>query len=132
VITAGESIRRSHNNLQPAASAYLFDLDFYYANGVESEYTIDAYAFGNVTRFINHSCKPNLRVHPCFIETWNPSLHHLAFFAKRDILAGEELSFDYLGENAGEPMRKTNNNNGTAKPKLSCSCGAPTCRGFVY
>ncbi|CAL8128527.1 unnamed protein product [Orchesella dallaii] len=59
-------------------------------------YTIDAGRMGNVGRFINHSCDPNVfiqRVH--FSTTPGSEFPHLAFFAACSIKAGSELSFDY-------------------------------------
>lgn len=124
VITSEEANGRFVSAEGGPAAQYLFDLDFGYEIGCESEFTIDASTYGNVTHFINHSCDPNLTVHPVFIDSHDSRLHHLAFFAKRDIGVGEELCFDYLGSQAAA---KTSKN-----PGLRCDCGASKCRGFVY
>lgn len=127
IITASEA---NHRFLRAAhdEGSYLFDLDFNYESGTESEFTVDAYHFGNVTHFINHSCVPNLRVHPCFIDSWDPRLHYLAFFASHHIAEGEELTFDYLGN-----VAVLNNSTKESRPtRLVCKCGASACRGFVY
>ena len=48
---------------------------------------IDGNIAGNRARFINHSCVPN-----CEIDIRNRRVY---VFAKRLILAGEELTYDY-------------------------------------
>ncbi|XP_068201677.1 uncharacterized protein [Palaemon carinicauda] len=53
---------------------------------------IDPTVVGNIGRYINHSCNPNLVVVPVRI---NSMLPHAAFFAVQDILPGEELCYDY-------------------------------------
>lgn len=138
VITAAQANRRfleaKERGPEDQSGSYLFDLDSNYESGVESEFTVDAYTYGNITHFINHSCTPNLRVHPCFIDNLDPRLHYLAFFALRDIQAGEELCFDYLGNqvtssaSTSTPSRRPP---GKAS-SLTCRCGSSGCRGFVY
>ena len=81
---------------------------------------IDAAKFGNVSRFINHSCSPNLLLHPVRVET---SIPRLALFAKHDILVGEELSFDYGGGAPNQCRSGTKN--------VVCCCNAVNCQGFL-
>ncbi|KAK6993691.1 histone-lysine N-methyltransferase SUV39H2 [Biomphalaria glabrata] len=78
---------------------YLFDLDF---NESDEPYTVDAGKYGNVAHFINHSCDPNLEVHVVWINTLDPQLPHICLFAKRDIQANEELTFDYMSGNVSD------------------------------
>ncbi|VFQ68475.1 unnamed protein product [Cuscuta campestris] len=87
----------------------------------ESPYVIDATNYGNVSRYINHSCSPNLVNHQVVVESMDYRLAHIGLFAGRDILAGEELTFDYRyksfpGEEEGLP----------------CLCGSSNCRGRIY
>ncbi len=58
---------------------------------IDSETVCDATRHGNVARFINASCTPN-----CYTQiiTVNGA-KRIAIYAKRDIWAGEELSYDY-------------------------------------
>ncbi len=56
-------------------------------------FVIDA-TQGNLTRFINHSARPNLKP----IHVFYAGFFHLIFVALRSIQKGEELSYDY-GEN---------------------------------
>ena len=53
-------------------------------------FVIDA-TQGNLTRFINHSSKPNLKPVHVFYDGY----YHLIFIALREIQKGEELSYDY-------------------------------------
>lgn len=56
---------------------------------------IDSFFFGNLSRFINHSCEPNLRTLAMHNHNKDPMLGKISFFAIRDILKGEELTVDY-------------------------------------
>lgn len=53
---------------------------------------IDPTVVGNIGRYVNHSCDPNLMVVPVRINSMLPLA---ALFAMRDILPGEELCYDY-------------------------------------
>ena len=50
---------------------------------------IDAAKVGNVSRFINHACEPNLILHPVRV---NSSVPRLALFARHDIKTGDEVT----------------------------------------
>lgn len=105
VISTKEATKRFISESQDADSeigSYLFDLDFNYESGTECEFTLDAYRYGNVSHFFNHSCSPNLKVYPCFIEHLDPRLHSIAFFACHSISKGEQLTFDYMGIQGGQ------------------------------
>lgn len=46
---------------------------------------------GSIARFVNHSCDPN-----CTMDQWHVSgKPRMALFAKREIMTGEELTYDY-------------------------------------
>lgn len=53
--------------------------------------TVDSMREGNLTRFFNHSNKPNLQP-ICAVDR---GLLHLIFIAGRDIAQGQQLTFDY-------------------------------------
>ena len=59
---------------------------------------MDAHFKGNVSRFYNHSCSPNVFVQNVFIETWNVRFPWVAFFTISNIKAGTELMWDYSYE----------------------------------
>ena len=51
-------------------------------------------------RFINHSCEPN-----CETQKWLVQGElAIGLFAQKDILAGEELTFDYNFERYGDKV----------------------------
>ncbi|QDZ21535.1 histone methyltransferase [Chloropicon primus] len=78
---------------------------------------IDSTDVGSIGRFMNHSCAPS-----CYIKSAYDSkagLPHLAFFARCDILPGQELTFDYRLQEED------------AANKIECKCGAPTCKGTL-
>uniref|UniRef100_A0A674ERH1 Euchromatic histone-lysine N-methyltransferase 1b n=1 Tax=Salmo trutta TaxID=8032 RepID=A0A674ERH1_SALTR len=93
--------------------SYLFNLD----SKVGDVYCIDARFYGNISRFINHMCEPNL--FSCRVFTAHQDLRfpHIAFFACETIKAGEELGFDY-GDNFWDIKGK----------HFSCECGSPKCK----
>lgn len=74
---------------------YLFDIDYLIGDNGHCKYTVDAFDYGNFTRFINHSCSPNLVVHHAWINMLDDNLHDLAFFTSKSVDYGEELTFDY-------------------------------------
>nr|CAD7199818.1 unnamed protein product [Timema douglasi] len=67
--------------------SYLFDLD----NKDGETYCIDARHYGNVSRFINHMCVPNLIPVKVFVDHHDLHFPRIAFFANRDIDTYEEL-----------------------------------------
>ncbi|KAI1305369.1 Histone-lysine N-methyltransferase EHMT2 [Halotydeus destructor] len=84
IISDSEADRREEDS-------YLFDLD----NKDGETYCLDARYYGNVARFINHRCEPNLTPVKVFIDHQDLSFPRIALFANRDIKAYEELGFDY-------------------------------------
>ncbi|XP_019052998.1 PREDICTED: histone-lysine N-methyltransferase SUVR5-like isoform X3 [Nelumbo nucifera] len=101
--------------------SYLYDIDPH-INDISGltegavPYVIDATILGNVSRFINHCCSPNLVNYLVLVDSMDCRLAHIGLYARQDISAGEELGFDYhykLLPGQGH----------------SCHCGAPNCRG---
>lgn len=46
----------------------------------------------------NHSCLPNCRVSPVYVNEPDIDRPLIAFYATRDVKAGEELTVDYWGD----------------------------------
>ncbi|CAB1321098.1 unnamed protein product [Coregonus sp. 'balchen'] len=67
--------------------SYLFDLD----NKDGEVYCIDARYYGNISRFINHLCDPNIIPVRVFMLHQDLRFPRIAFFSSRDILTGQEL-----------------------------------------
>ncbi|XP_065573683.1 histone-lysine N-methyltransferase SUV39H2-like [Artemia franciscana] len=112
VITSAEADIRGHT---PDDRFYYYDLDY---NDTENPpYTIDASKMGNMARFINHSCDPNLIVRSAWIETLDPDVPRLMLFSKRLIKKGEEVTFDYRGNYYSE--RNNNQSNGSPEKEIT-------------
>ncbi|XP_067087415.1 histone-lysine N-methyltransferase EHMT1a [Osmerus mordax] len=93
--------------------SFLFTLD----NKVGDAHCIDARLFGNIGRFINHLCDPNLLAVRVFTMHQDLRFPRIAFFSRKPILAGEQIGFDY-GDNYWRIKGKY----------YSCHCGSPKCR----
>ena len=104
---------------------YLFDLD-YNENG-DAPYSIDSTYKGNLSRFINHSCMPNLQTWPATSCIENRDMHRLYYFSLRHIKAGEELTVDYFGGVNIELDART-----PPEYAIKCRCRSENCRGFIF
>lgn len=96
-ITKSESIRRCQQG-----NPFIFYLD--------DSCDLDGSADTNPARFINHSCAPN-----CDAELMDG---HIWLIAKRDIAAGEEITFDYGFDRVDYR-------------DYPCHCGTPNCYGYI-
>ncbi|VDN01400.1 unnamed protein product [Thelazia callipaeda] len=95
-----------------------FDMVKYIENmGFPSLYTIDAKKKGNIGRFFNHSCQPNIRSQLVYVDTHDFRLPWIAFFTTTKVSAGSELFWDY-GYSEGTVDGK----------QLECFCGSRFCR----
>ncbi|KAG7324667.1 hypothetical protein KOW79_012683 [Hemibagrus wyckioides] len=93
--------------------SYLFDLD----NKDGEVYCIDARYYGNISRFINHLCDPNIIPVRVFMLHQDLRFPRIAFFSSRDILTGQELGFDY-GDRFWDIKSKY----------FTCQCGSEKCK----
>ena len=145
IITKNEAEKKIHFNHINQKPNYVLQLKEEYPNIVISTY-IDSEIYGNFARFINHSCEPNLDFEIIRVNSFIP---RCAFFANRKILAGEEITFSYIGTNneikkddyneikniheeEKENNKVENNNNGNISFSYKkCFCGAKNCNGFI-
>ena len=84
----------------------------------EDVYIMDAKSIGNIGRYLNHSCNPNIFVQNVFVDTHDLRFPWIAFFTSHFIRAGGELCWDYNYEVGSIPGKE-----------LYCSCGSEYCRG---
>ena len=135
---AGEVIDRANEN------EYVFDTSRIYnpfkwnyepslleeisSNVTTEDYTIpspliiSSKNFGNVARYMNHSCSPNVFWQPVLYAENNQYFLHIAFFALRHIPPMTELTYDYGCSDHGD---------GSSAPqgRKKCLCGSSKCRG---
>lgn len=96
------TIKQADALYEHSSRTYLFGL-------TDRKHVIDG---EGVAAFINHSCDPNCEV----AEVRG----RILITAKRDIPAGEEITYDY------------NLYDGNPDDPSLCSCGAKNCRGSMY
>jgi len=94
VISHSEAIKRVQQNEDLNRDNYVIALREN-VGGKQTCTYIDPSIIGNLGRFINHSCDPNLVMMPVRI---NHPIPRLALFSRRTLTAGEELTFDYSGK----------------------------------
>ncbi|KAJ1963574.1 hypothetical protein IWQ62_003171 [Dispira parvispora] len=96
---------------------YVFQLDLGFeplpdGNNESPMLYVDALYYCNVSRFINHSCESNLSRVTFFINYRDRMWQRLAFFSRRAIEEGEELTINYH----------------CTTSTWTCKCGAPNCQ----
>ncbi|KAF7654333.1 hypothetical protein LDENG_00071300 [Lucifuga dentata] len=106
---------------------YIISVREHAGTGHVTETFIDPTMVGNVGRFLNHSCLPNLLMVPVRVHSEVP---RLALFAGRDIRAREELTFDYSGGSDNRPLAEPSTRRARVKRKV-CYCGAKNCSHFL-
>ncbi|CAF0734497.1 unnamed protein product [Brachionus calyciflorus] len=83
-----------------------------------SIFIMDAKKQGNIGRYFNHSCAPNIFVQNVFVDTYDLRFPWIAFFTSNSIKAGTELCWDY------------NYTIGSVQDRvLYCHCNSANCRG---
>ncbi|XP_065343367.1 histone-lysine N-methyltransferase eggless isoform X1 [Cloeon dipterum] len=90
---------------------YLFDRS-------EDIYVMDAKSVGNLGRYFNHSCDPNVLVQNVFVDTHDLRFPWVSFFTSKYVPAGTELCWNYNYEIGSLPDRR-----------LDCYCESANCRG---
>ena len=108
IINWKEALRRHPHDPSDPNHTFYFHID--------EDRVIDAKYGGNSSRWINHSCAPNCEA--------DEDDGRVFIKALRNILAGEELFYDY-GLIIDAPYTKK------LKAEYPCWCGAPDCRGTL-
>ncbi|KAF8958465.1 hypothetical protein BDZ97DRAFT_1841573, partial [Flammula alnicola] len=126
------------------ASEYCFDLDNDEAEDNESrprhgKFSVDSKREGNWTRFLNHSCSPNLEVY-LVVHDKPPGtgMPYIAFVATEDIPARTEFTFDYDPKVGKEIALAKSKWKKKGKPPIIipegsrlCFCESRECRGYL-
>ncbi|KAH0702422.1 hypothetical protein KY290_017720 [Solanum tuberosum] len=89
----------------------------------EDGFTIDAAIYGNVGRFINHSCSPNLCAQNVMYDYGDKRVPHIMFFASKSISPLEELTYHY-----NHRIVHVHDINGNLKREKG-RCGSHKCNG---
>lgn len=109
------------NNEKTSAMNYIFSINEYFGDK-QIKTLIDPSKFGNIGRYINHSCEPNCKVIPIRV---NNTIPHLCIFAIKDIEQNTELTFDYGDGSLGfEPLQNN-------EDKKECECLSENCRKYL-
>ncbi|KAI9223906.1 hypothetical protein BC828DRAFT_344461, partial [Blastocladiella britannica] len=142
--------RDRHRPPEYNGATYVYTLDFEREKvPVGAELCVDAMFRGNVSRFINHSCDPNGILAIVKYDSGDLRLYRLAFFARREIAKGEEITIDYCPKLRADQADGTDgvdddeddeedtedvadNASESTTNNLACQCGAPICRGKLW
>lgn len=123
-IIPNSEAKRRLRELPQSESCYVVMYREHSGSGLVLTTSIDATRAGNITRFINHSCSPNLTMVPVRVDSIVP---RLCLFACKDIAPGEELCFSYFGCSSVELTEKESVQLG----EKSCLCGSEHCLEFL-
>ncbi|KAF8101695.1 hypothetical protein N665_0201s0019 [Sinapis alba] len=124
----GELLQENEADRLAGKDEYLFDIgtdngsSFYET----SFFTIDAARKGNVGRFINHSCSPNLYAQDVLYHHEDMRIPHVMLFAKDNIPPLKELTY-YYNYKIGQVLDADGN-----VKKKNCYCGSAKCSGRLY
>ena len=105
-------------------ACYVMVMREHVAGGQVLTTNVDATLKGNIMRFVNHSCSPNLVLVPVRVDSVVPKL---CLFACRNIVKGEELCFSYFGRCGAEATASGELKVG----KKRCFCESEECIGFL-
>ncbi|XP_055829191.1 histone-lysine N-methyltransferase, H3 lysine-9 specific SUVH6-like [Solanum dulcamara] len=135
----GELLEDKEAERRIGSDEYLFDIGQNYSDCsvnsagqaelsevVDEGYTIDAAQCGNIGRFINHSCSPNLYAQSVLYDHEDKKMPHIMLFAADNIPPLGELSYHY-----NYSVDQVHDSNGNIKVK-KCFCGSSECSGRMY
>ncbi|GAA6012971.1 hypothetical protein JCM11491_000925 [Sporobolomyces phaffii] len=105
-------------------------------------YNVDAFSYGNWTRFANHVCVDYNMVPRCvYVDEINVTRPLWTYVARRDIKPGEELTISYFsgeeprlyGKMDLKTWKKMADELRREQPKnFRCYCGKDLCRGVMF
>ncbi|XP_034840917.1 histone-lysine N-methyltransferase SETMAR [Maniola hyperantus] len=120
VLTKKQALFRHHYNEKHKKMNYIFCLNEHVAGKTVQTY-IDPSSFGNIGRYINHSCDPNCGIVPVRV---NSPIPKLAVFSLLDIKPDTEITFHYGSDDMNNPVPDQ-------KPRKPCLCNTSKCKGFM-
>ncbi|CAA2988035.1 histone-lysine N-methyltransferase, H3 lysine-9 specific SUVH6-like [Olea europaea subsp. europaea] len=132
---AGELLDDKEAEQRIGNDEYLFDIGRNYHDSEKSVnlvevweegFTIDAGHYGNIGRFINHSCSPNIYAQNVIYDHDDTRTPHVMLFAAENIPPLQELTYHY-----NYSLDQVLDSNGNIKIKR-CHCGSAECSGRMY
>lgn len=145
IITDEGATTREKDAVSGIKASYLYTLD---KHAVEDDddsdpnapkrsecYVVDGELQGGPTRFINHSCDPNVRQFTVSYNKYDSKIYELAFFALQDIKEGTELTFDYMDKDEEDEEDIPPASQGSTKTEaaaMECHCGSRNCRRVLW
>ena len=136
ITTEAAESRRAQNELSKKKEVYLFDLDKFHEDDdfdhQDKMFVVDGEYLSGPTRFMNHSCDPNMRQFTVLYNHADYWIYDLAFFAIKDVPARTELTFDYVDSDC--LMTAENFSQDKAQGMTKCLCGSSedVCRGYLW
>lgn len=120
IITENQAFARFNTNNEHDRMNYIFCIKEHFGEKIVKTF-IDPTYYGNIGRYINHSCEPNCKL---YVIRINDSMPILGIFANEDIEEHGEITYDYgegkLGfENNGKYVQKR------------CFCNSQRCRKYL-
>ena len=123
VITGSQAKERLSSQQLAARPCYIVQYREHTGSGTVVTTNIDATYKGNIMRFVNHSCSPNLVMVAVRSDSVVP---RLCLFASQPVSPEEELCFSYYGA-SGAAVDKETLHLGTQP----CYCGSESCVNFL-
>lgn len=121
IISKKQAEVRHRQNCRSGKMNYIFCVSEHYGDETIKTF-IDPSIFGNVGRYINHSCEPNCGLYVIRVDSIVPKL---CIFTKTDVKKSTELTFDYGNQNSVF-VKDGNLQNG-----IMCLCNMPTCKKYL-
>ncbi|XP_060533636.1 histone-lysine N-methyltransferase eggless isoform X2 [Cylas formicarius] len=109
---------KANTDLDDRGLKYISVRELFGPGEKENIYIMDAKNAGNIGRFLNHSCSPNVFVQNVFVDTHDLRFPWVAFFSSQFIRAGTELTWNYNYDIGSVPGRV-----------LYCHCASLECKG---
>ena len=133
IIGTDEGLKRAKEQQVNKKSNYILFVKEYFSTESIST-VIDPTMIGNIGRYFNHSCDPNLVMIPIRVQNMIP---HIALFALKDIQSGTELTYDYGNSSTNRDITHTNLNLESLTQEernslVKCLCGSKNnCKNYL-
>lgn len=121
IITKSQALKRHQMNINNMKMNFIFCLNEH-SNGKVTQTFVDPSTFGNIGRYINHSCEPNCFILPVRVNTPLPKL---AIFSLTEITHNHEITIDY----GSKSYNGLNIEDNVEYGRKGCLCNSDNCKG---